>query len=351
MRGVCRAGGVLAAVVIGLAASGAPAQAEEKCGTLAGDAPGLAAAWQDLESACGCAPPASEDWKPEYKSFVGCARTHALQAVLDQTIRSKCRTTLIAAAKKSTCFHPPEWTTCCYTNKKSRLSCKLRKTEEKCATTSSKFAELGTTATCLDACEDASGPACWVDSECDDGDPCTIDWCEPAEACNNLPIPGCTPGNGGSGGTSCTGNGNPTHGLSPSEDTLLQLVNDYRASQGQSPVTICSSLNVSAQDHANDMRNRGYFSHVGHNGSEFWERACDAGYTNGCVPSTWMGEIVAGYDSTPSGVMNQWLGSPGHEFIMASPNHIVAGIGQACGGPMGNYWVMDFAGADEPSCD
>lgn len=340
------------AICVAMAAGATPSLAAEKCGVLPTDEAELAAAWNDVKSTCGCGLPASsETWKGEFRDFVRCARAEALLAVLDGDIRSKCRSTLIAAAKRATCFHPPEWTTCCYTNKKDKVTCRLRKTDEHCASTGSKFAELGGTETCLDACDDATGPLCWEDSECDDGDSCTTDWCEPADGCQHYQIPGCTPGGGGSGGTSCTGNGNPTHGLASVEEDLLDEVNAYRASRGRAPVSICWSLNVSAQDHANDMRNKGYFSHVGTGGTEFWERACTAGYTNGCVPNTWMGEIIAGYDSTAQGVMNQWLNSPGHEFIMESANYIVAGIGHACGGPFGHYWVMDFAGADEPSCD
>ena len=330
------------------------ARAEPKCGEESGDAAELAAVWQEIDAACGCSPATTEDWKPGAKAFNACSKGVVLQAVVEQRVRAKCKRTLISGAKKSTCARPPEWTTCCLTNQNGKTSCKVRKTTAACATTGSKYAELGSTETCMDACDAANGPECWEDTDCDDGNSCTIEWCELSEGCQGVEIPNCDPdngGNGGSGGTSCSGNGNATHGLSSGEQTLLGLVNDYRASQGSPPVTVCTSLTVSAQDHANDMRNRGYFAHQSQNGMEFWERACAAGYTNGCVPNTYMGEIIAGYDSTPSGIMNQWLNSPGHEVIMGSSLYNVVGIGHACGGPFGHYWVMDFAGANEPSCN
>ncbi len=342
-RSACALGLLLASVL--------PVAAAEKCGTVAGDEADLATAWQRLEATCGCSPARTESWKPEFRSFVSCARTVATQAVVDETIRAKCRSTLLSGAKKSTCSRPPEWTTCCYTTRKGKQSCKARRTEELCAETPNKFAELGETDTCLDACANASGPTCWEDVECDDADPCTIDWCESSDGCVHVDVPGCTPGGSDDGGTSCTGNGTPTHGLAAVEQQLFDLVNAYRASQGEPPVTTCSALNRSAQDHANDMRNRGYYAHVGPGGTEFWERACEAGYTAGCGPLTWMGEIIAASDATAQGILDQWLNSPGHDFIMGSSNYTVAGIGHACGGPFGHYWVMDFGGANEPSCN
>ncbi len=351
MRRGVRAGRVVGFMaVIGLAAA-VPAAAETKCGSVGGDSQDLAAGWQKIEATCGCAASQNVRWKQDFKSFALCARAVALQAVLDGDIRSKCRATLVSAAKGSTCSRPPEWATCCFTNRKDKTSCRLKKSEAQCAPSANKFAELGSTETCLDACDNVSGPSCWEDTECDDANACTIDWCERADGCHHVAIQGCVPGGGGSGGTSCTGNGSSTQGLSAGEQNLLQLVNNYRSSRGRSAVKNCSSLNRGAQDHANDMRNRGYFAHLGANGSEFWERACASGYTAGCGPQTWMGEIIAASDSTASGIMNQWLNSPGHEFIMENSSYSVAGIGHACGGSLGHYWVMDFAGANESSCN
>lgn len=328
----------------------APLAAAQRCGDVAGDTESLDAAWTLIEQTCGCAPAQSESWKPGYKEFVSCARSLAVEAVFDGALRSKCRSTLISGVRRSTCERPPEWTTCCLTSPKGKTSCKVRKHVDQCATAGSRFAEPGATGTCLNACANAAGPECWQNSECDDGDGCTIDWCELADGCQNVPIEGCVPGGGG-GGSSCTGTGSPTHGLSSVETALFQAINAHRISQGVAPVTACSSLNRSSQDHANDMRDQSYFSHVGANGSEFWERACYAGYAAGCGPLTWMGEIIAGHDSTAEGALNQWLGSPGHASILTFPNYVVAGLGHACGGPLDNYWVMNFAGANEASCD
>jgi len=338
-------------LAFGMALLASSSARAERCRDLPGDTEALHTAWAALASTCGCAPAPRESWKREHGDFLDCARGFAVRAVLDQRIRAPCRGTLLRSARRSTCGRPLESTTCCLTNTKDQTSCKVHKLEEHCATTASRSATLGNTETCLDACDDVTDPACSSDTECDDGDSCTLDSCEPAEGCRNVPIAGCVPvPGGGDDGTSCTGTGTSTHGLSAVESTVLQQINDYRSSQGKPPVTACASLSRSAQDHANDMRDRDYFAHVGSDGSEFWERACDAGYAPGCGPLTWMGEIIAGYDSTAEGVMNQWTGSPPHASIMAESNYVVAGIGHACGGSFLNYWVVDFAGTDEPSC-
>ncbi len=63
-----------------------------------------------------------------------------------------------------------------------------------------------------------------------------------------------------------------------------------------------------------------------------------------------MGEIIAAANSTADATFSQWVNSPGHESILASAAYKVAGIGHACGGAYGHYWVMVFAAADEASC-
>ncbi len=293
----------------------APAHGAERCGDLAGDEEALAFVWSALDAACGCAPAPQKDWKSAYRAFSACAKSVVAQAIEDGNARAKCRSTLLRGIRRSTCARPEEWTTCCLTNRRGRTSCRLRKHADRCVSTASHTAVMGESATCLDACHDVAG--------------------EP----------------GGPGGPACEGTGPPTHGLSPQEETLLQLINGHRRSEGAAPVEACVSLNRAAQDHANDLRDRKYFAHKGKNGSEFWERACDAGYSAGCGPTTWMGEIIAGYDAAPQGAFDQWLNSPGHEYILSTANYTRAGIGRACGGPLGHYWVVDFAAAAEPSCE
>ncbi len=323
--------------------------AGRKCGTEAIDAPQIEAVWSSIETSCNCA---SFEDGGNRKGFVRCAKGVALEAVRGGTLRKSCRGRLLKGAKNSTCGRPADWSPCCYSDSTSRTTCRIRKHPTLCNTSWTLFAQPGEGSSCLDACADIPPLLCWDDHECDDGDPCTKDWCHPAEGCNNLAIAGCVPGGGGggNGGTACTGNGESTWGWSGVEQALFARINEYRSARGVSAVGSCNSLDRAAQDHANDMRNRNYFSHVGANGSEFWDRACDAGYQAGCGPRTWMGEIIAAANSTADATFSQWVNSPGHESILASAAYTVAVIGHSCGGAYGHYWVMFFAAADEASC-
>lgn len=334
------------ATVIGFATSAGAAGVA--CGVVQADDADVKAAWVALENECPCEVGQGPDWRKERSAFLACARSFAKDAAARGDIRRECRRDLLKAAKRSTCSRPETAVTCCKTTPRGSKSCSIYTRAEKCAPNSLRFAEVGETATCLDACDNLAGPACLTDAECQDGDPCTIDTCDPTNGCSNTPDPSCGSG-GGSGGTSCSGTGSSTHGLSSQEQLLAQLINDYRKG---SKLATCTSLNRAAQDHANDMRDRKYFSHTSKDGSRFWERACDAGYQQGCGPTTWMGEIIARtpWDSTAPYVFNLWKNSPGHDAQMTKESFAVMGIGYACGGALGDYWVVDFAAHDEPSC-
>lgn len=350
--------GIVAGTVL-IAAPDAVAQ-NVKCGKAAGDDAAVADAWTALEAACPCGSAKATKWRKERSAFVKCARNFAAQAVKSGDIRSQCKNELVTAAKRSTCARKKETVTCCKTSKNGTKSCSVTKNASKCKPNKQRFAQVGQTSSCLDACDDLAPPACITNADCEqDDNPCTGSVCDPVEGCQVIVDPFCDPsggsggggsgsGGGGSGGTSCTGKGSSTHGLSNEEQKLVTLINNYRKNKGK--LTACNSLNKAAQDHANDMRDKKYYAHKGKNGSEFWERACSAGYDNGCVPSTWMGEIITGWASTAEAAFQMWKGSPGHDYLMKEKNYTVAGIGHACGGPLGNYWVVDFAGANEASC-
>ncbi len=325
----------------------ATARAGERCGEVSGDGAALDAAWERIEALCGCAVTDGSNARSAAREFAKCARGVATRAVLDGDLRSRCRSRLLAGVRHSVCARPPGWMTCCLTNRRGRTSCRARRSADQCTSSASRFATSGSTGTCLDACAEVTGPACWRDADCDDGNACTVDRCAPTGLCSSIEITGCVPG----GDTTCTGNGAQTHELSSEEQILLAKVNQYRATRGAPAVLACSSLSRAAQDHAADMRNRGYFSHRGENGSTFPERACDAGYLRGCGPTTWMGEIIAGGNPTGVETLDQWVNSSGHRAILSSSDFIVAGIGHACGGSFGHYWVMVFGGAGEASCE
>lgn len=362
-------------IVAGVLAFSAPeANAQNvKCGKIQTDDAEIAAAWADLGIACPCGTSKATKWRKDRQQFVKCARKFASDAVKSRAIRPQCKNDLIKAAKRSTCSRKQGTVTCCKASKNGTRSCSVLKNARKCkASKRQLWAQIGESSSCLDACDSVEAPSCILNTDCpDDGDPCTGAYCHPTEGCQQIVDPFCDPdsgsdpgggsddggggnddgGGGSSGGTACSGKGSSTHGLSSREQQLVALINNYRKSKGKGKITACTSLNKAAQDHANDMRDKKYYAHKGADGSEFWERACRAGYQNGCVPNTWMGEIITGWSSTAEGAFQMWKNSPGHDYLMRENLYTVAGIGHACGGPLGNYWVVDFAGANEASCN
>lgn len=281
----------------------------------------VTAVWNDVTAACGCDVATSEKWKRDRNEYLSCVRGFALTAVATGALPASCRSSLLHAARNSTCSRPREAVPCCRTGWTGATQCKIVNDPSKCSSTTSRRAEFGTTELCLDACNPQPTPT---------------------------PTPTPTPG-----GSECSGTGTVTHGLSQQEQTLLQLINQYRISRGKPGLAGCRSLHRAAQDHANDMRDRGYFAHKSKDGTEFWERACEAGFLSGCgsLPQTWMGEIIAGYAADAAGAMWQWENSPGHADIMKDTAYVVLGIGHSCGGEMANYWVVDFAARTEASCN
>lgn len=351
--------GIGAALFLLAAPLANPAGAQDvACGQAANDDADIEAAWTALNDACTCGKAKNEKkWRSERQSFVKCARTFAADAVKQGDIRASCKNDLVRAAKKSTCSRKEEAVTCCKISNNGTQSCSVFNKAKNCKSTRKRYAELGTSSSCLDACDDLIGAECTTDLQCDDGLVCTGDTCKLGR-CQNILDPFCDPndppgdgggggGGGGDGGTSCTGKGKSTHGLSAEEKKLLDLMNNYRK---KGKLSGCNSLHVAAQDHANDMRDKKYYAHKGKNGSEFWERACDAGYKGGCGPSVYMGEIITGWASTAEVAFQMWKNSPGHDYLMKEKAYSVAGIGHACGGPLGHYWVVDFASSSEASC-
>jgi hypothetical protein len=126
---------------------------------------------------------------------------------------------------------------------------------------------------------------------------------------------------------------------------FLQLINDYRLSEGESALKLSSALTAAAQGHSDDMATRNYFSHTTPEGVTFDQRIREAGYTY----STALGEnIAAGYETADS-VFAAWKSSPGHNSNMLSAMFVVIGIGLAYNeqSTYRYYWTTDFGGYDD----
>lgn len=132
------------------------------------------------------------------------------------------------------------------------------------------------------------------------------------------------------------------------ENQVLTLVNQKRASGAtcggvaKPPVpalTSNSKLRCAARMHAKDMATQNYFSHTSKNGTAFFQRITNAGYT-----WTSVAENIAAGQATAAAVVAGWMASTGHCNNIMSATLTNIGVGYA-NGPAStykHYWVQDF---------
>lgn len=124
---------------------------------------------------------------------------------------------------------------------------------------------------------------------------------------------------------------------------VVALVNQHRAAIGLGALAVDASLTDSAAWKARHMANYGYFEHndpAPPVARDPFTRMQNCGYAAGGA----LGENIAAGQPTPSDVMTAWLNSPGHRANLEDPSFRSIGVGVAVGGPIGIYWVQDFAG-------
>ena len=126
---------------------------------------------------------------------------------------------------------------------------------------------------------------------------------------------------------------NPTNFTEKTDaEIILDLVNDFRASEGLSQLILNDQLNKAAFDHSNDMLINNYFSHTGLNGSNFSQRIREANYSGSPVAEN----IASGF-RTAEAVFNGWKESEGHRANILSTRATEMGIGES-----GNRWTQLF---------
>ena len=111
--------------------------------------------------------------------------------------------------------------------------------------------------------------------------------------------------------------------------SMQDILNQQRAEHGLGPVVENLKLSAAATAHAHDMMARGYFSHVGQNGSTFSDRAGASGYL--CAAA----ENIASGQPTEADVVSAWMNSAGHRRNILLPDAKEFGIGRA-----GDIWVL-----------
>ena len=123
------------------------------------------------------------------------------------------------------------------------------------------------------------------------------------------------------------------------ESRVIDLVNAERAAHGLKSLSYDPDLAAAARLHSQDMGIRDYFSHDSLDGTKFYERIIDEGYTyNLC------GENIAAGSATPEDVVDVWMNSPGHRANILNPDFCDIGVGYALtsGSTYYHYWTQDF---------
>lgn len=144
-------------------------------------------------------------------------------------------------------------------------------------------------------------------------------------------------------------------GYSSEETAFVQMLNDYRTSNGLGALLVSDAASLACDRHNADMAKYGFFSHTTAGSDWFapgaspWDRMAACGYDY----NTTMGEnIAAGRTfATAAAVFAGWKNSSGHNANMLNPKYKVVGVSlvQMNGSEYGCYWTTDFGGYVDPS--
>ncbi len=138
---------------------------------------------------------------------------------------------------------------------------------------------------------------------------------------------------------------------SSEELSFLQLINQYRQSNGLGTLLLSDTISDASTKHSSDMAKYNFFGHDTVQsdyfpaGSTPWDRMRICGYSY----NTAMGENIAAGYATAQAVFTGWKNSPGHNANMLNASYRVIGIGLVTGGSYGEYWTTDFGGYVDPS--
>ena len=122
--------------------------------------------------------------------------------------------------------------------------------------------------------------------------------------------------------------------------SVVDLTNNERAKLGLPPLTYDKRLEKAAQWMAEDMANKGYFSHTDSFGRSVGQRVPTFGYENYAI----LRENLAGGFSSPKEAVDAWMKSPGHKasILCEKCTNIGVGIHYDPKSKYGYYWVQEF---------
>lgn len=120
-------------------------------------------------------------------------------------------------------------------------------------------------------------------------------------------------------------------------ERIVELVNQERAREGLSPLTVNKSAEAAALVRARETETS--FSHTRPNGSSFSTALTEQG-----VSYRTAGENIAWGQKTPEQVMQGWMNSPGHRANIMSSKFTSIGVGYYRSASGTNYWTQLFIG-------
>lgn len=120
------------------------------------------------------------------------------------------------------------------------------------------------------------------------------------------------------------------------EDQVAALVNEQRAANGLSPLTLNQDLSAAARAKSQDMHDNHYFSHTSPTYGSPFDMLTSFGISYRAA-----GENIAMGYSTPEAVMDGWMNSPGHRANILNASYTQIGVGYVADG---SYWTQEFIG-------
>ena len=128
--------------------------------------------------------------------------------------------------------------------------------------------------------------------------------------------------------------------LSPTEQKVVDLVNQQRANAGLPPVRVDWRLVNAARAHNQLMAQKQTPSHQ----LDGEQPVChgDDRYRAHGYAWTFCGENVAAGQTSPEQVMGDWMASEGHRANILNPQARDIGIAFTTGGNYGTWWTQDF---------
>ena len=119
---------------------------------------------------------------------------------------------------------------------------------------------------------------------------------------------------------------------------IATLINNARAENGLSALTVNPQLGAAAQGHSADMACHGFLGHTGSDASSVQERIAAAGYS-----ASYSEEIIYG-SGYPQTAFEWWMNDQIHRDAILNPNAVDMGVGYAYKADTahGGYYTVDF---------